>query len=66
MIVTNTNHSTIRKWLIDSQPESEGNQRLQNIMEGFPKGKGKFGRKSTHAYLFGEPNKLIDDIANII
>ena len=26
-------HSTIRKWLIDSQPESEGKQRLLSIME---------------------------------
>ena len=26
-------HSTIRKWLIDSQPESEEKQRLQSIIE---------------------------------
>ena len=26
-------HSTIRKWLIDSQPESEEKQRLQNIID---------------------------------
>ena len=26
-------HSTIRKWLIDSQPESEEKQRLQGIID---------------------------------
>ena len=26
-------HSTIKKWLIDSQPESEEKQRLQNIID---------------------------------
>ena len=44
-------HSTIKKWLIDSQPESEEKQRLLSIIDS------KFRTKFTLAKLRQEPGK---------